>query len=206
MKTNTRARKLFAVFTFMGLLLTTGARAADTAAENVVRHFYAQLLGAMKQGDQLGFSGRYKKLDPAIRTAFNLPLMAKLSVGSGWADATPQEQSELVDAFSDFSVASYANRFAGYDGEQFTVVDEKPSANGVLVETTLQPKEGDAVALNYLMRPDDKGNYRIVDVFLNGTISELATQRSEFSSIVRRDGIPALVNSLGQKSKSMGPS
>jgi phospholipid transport system substrate-binding protein len=55
------------------------------------------------------------------------------------------------------------------------------------------------------MKQDDDGKLRIVDVFLNGTISELATRRAEFFSIVQRDGISALVNSLSEKSRQMGP-
>ena len=106
----------------------------------------------------------------------------------------------------DFSVATYASRFKEYDGEDFIVVSQQPINGGVMVETQIKPKEGDAVALNYLMRPDDQGVYRIVDVFLNGSISEMATRRAEFNAIVQRDGIPALVATLGEKSKQMGPS
>jgi phospholipid transport system substrate-binding protein len=207
MKSMTLIRRLLALFVIVGFLIPGSSRAAtDTPAEQVVRHFYTQLIGAMKQGDQLGFSGRYKKLDPAIRSAFDLPLMARLAVGSSWTLATPQEQAELVNAFSEFSVATYASRFAAYDGEKFTVIDQHQAPDGVIVETSLQPKDGDPVALDYFLRMDDKGEYRITDVFLNGTISELATRRAEFSSIARRDGIPALVNSLDEKSKQMGPS
>jgi len=206
MRIMTFLRRLLAVLIVLGFLTSAAAR-AETPAQNVVHEFYVQLVTAMKQGDQLGFSGRYKRLDPVIRRSFNLPLMTRMAVGSTWTAATPQEQTELVSAFSDFSVASYANRFAAYDGEQFTVTGEKPVENGgVIVETSLKPKGGDAVSLNYLLRPDDKGLFRIVDVFLNGTISELATRRAEFSSIARRDGISALVNDLGQKSREMGPS
>jgi phospholipid transport system substrate-binding protein len=198
--------RLLVLLAFMSVMAPGASRAADTQAEVVVRHFYTQLIDSMKQGDQLGFAGRYKKLDPAIRAAFNLPEMTRISVGSSWSDATPQEQTQLVNAFSDLSVATYASRFADYDGEKFSVTGEMPTDNGVIVETSLTPKDSDSVELNYLMRKDDKGEYRILDVFLNGTISEMATRRAEFSSIARRDGIPALVNSLGQKSKEMGPS
>ncbi|MDR3424117.1 MAG: ABC transporter substrate-binding protein [Alphaproteobacteria bacterium] len=179
---------------------------ADTAAQGVVRGLYAQLVSTMKQGRELGFEGRYKKLDPVIKAAFNLPLMARMATGPSWANASAQEQDDLIKAFSDFSVATYASRFAAYDGEQFTVIGEKPSVGGVIVETSMKPSTGDAITLNYLMRADDKGNYRIVDVMMNGTISELATRRAEFSSIARRDGIQALVNSLSGKSKQMGAS
>ena len=198
-------RKTLALLTLLSLFVPSLGH-AETPAQSVVHNFYTQLVASMKQGEQLGYSGRYKKLEPAIRAAFNLPLMTRMAVGSSWAMASTDEQNELVSAFSDFSVASYASRFTAFDGEQFTVLSEKPTEGGVIVETSLKPKDSEAVFLNYLMRADDKGQYRIVDVFLNGTISELATRRAEFSSIARRDGIPALVNSLGQKSKQMGPS
>ena len=180
--------------------------AAEAAAASVVKKFYSQLTDVMKQGDQLGFSGRFKKLKPVVTGAYDLPLMTRLSVGLVWSKATADEQQQLISAFSDFSVANYASQFVRYDGEQFTITDEKATNDGVIVETKLQTKTGKNIALNYLMHQDDKGNWRIVDVLLDGSISELATRRSEFSSIANHDGIPALVNSLGEKSKQMGPS
>jgi len=179
---------------------------APTGASGVVKNFYTQLADTMRDGDKLGFAGRYKKLEPAVTSAFNLSLMTRYAVGLVWSKATPDEQQQLVSAFSDFTIANYASQFKKDDGEQFEVIDEKPASGGVIVETRLKPKEGEAVALNYLMKPDEKGQYRIVDVFLDGTISQLATRRSEFSAIVNKDGVSALVNSLGDKTKQMGPS
>jgi phospholipid transport system substrate-binding protein len=193
---------MVAVFGFLAPLPTQ----AESTAQGVIRAFYAQLVSSMKQGDQLGFNGRYKKLAPVIQASFNLPLMARTAVGSSWTEASETQRKDIVAAFSNFSISTYANRFASYDGEEFVVTGEKVSSKDVVVETTLKPKGGNAVTLNYLMRRDDKGAYRIVDVYMNGTISELATRRSEFSSIARREGIPALVNSLQKKAKQLGAS
>jgi len=184
------------------------APAGDAAPTAIIKNFYATLADTMKQGNDLGFGGRYKKLEPAIKTSFNLPLMTRFAVGPVWMKASADEQKQLVSAFSDFSVATYASRFAKFGGEKFEVIDQKPATGGgVIVETKLTPGDStDPVALNYLMRQDDKGTWRIVDVFLDGSISELATRRSEFTSIVNRDGIGALVNQLGEKSRELGPS
>jgi phospholipid transport system substrate-binding protein len=54
------------------------------------------------------------------------------------------------------------------------------------------------VTINYLMRDDD-GAWQIADVYLDGTISQLATQRSEFHSILRRKGVDGLIATLKQK-------
>jgi phospholipid transport system substrate-binding protein len=198
---------LIAVVIAAGLSLAAPAFAAPSAT-SVVQKFYDTLTSVMKDGNNLGFSGRYKKLAPAINAAYNLPLMTRYAVGPVWSQATPDEQKQLISAFSDFSIATYANRFTKYDGEQFQVLDQKPaSGGGVIVETKLTPGGGDQpVQLNYLMKQDDKGAWRILDVYLDGSISELATRRSEFTDIVNRDGIPALVDQLGNKARAMGPS
>ncbi len=121
-------RRILVLLAFVALLAPLSAH-ADTPAQSVVRDFYTQLEKSMKQGGQLGFSGRYKQLAPVIRAAFDLPLMARMSVGASWSSASPQEQADLVDAFSDYSIASYASQFAAYAGEKFTIAGEKKSAD-----------------------------------------------------------------------------
>jgi phospholipid transport system substrate-binding protein len=97
----------------------------------------------------------------------------------------------------------YARNFAKDEGLQFAVNGEEASSQGTIVKTSLKPKDGAPIPLNYLMRPDDKGQMRITDVYLNGTISELAGRRAEFSGIVRKDGMPALTESLKKKAAAM---
>ena len=178
---------------------------ADASSVALVRGFYDQLSDTMKQGDQLGFQGRVQKLDPVVRGAFDLALMTRVAVGPAWVKASPEEQQKLVAAFAEFSVATYASRFTRDEGEKFEVLGEKPSSNGgTIVETKLTPKGGDPVILNYLVRMDDKGAPHIVDVFLDATISELATRRAEFGAIVKRDGVDGLVSTLSEKAKKMG--
>lgn len=195
---------LAALLTFS---LPSGAKAemAPGASAEVVKTFYAKLVETMKQGDKLGFEGRYKKLEPAVKTAFNLPLMSRFAVGPGWTQQDPANRQKFIESFSRFSIATYASRFTSFDGEIFEVLGEKPAAQGgIIVETHLTPKGGEPVTLNYLMRADETGSPRIDDVFLDATISELATRRSEFTAIIKRDGFPALIDMLDAKSKKMG--
>ncbi len=198
----TLIRRLLAAVAFICLVFPAPAR-AQSRAEAVVRTFYAELLGTMEQGPVLGFNGRYAKLAPAVKAAFDMPLMTRSAVGVSWAKASDKERSDLIDAFTRFSVSSYANRFATRDGEDFFVTGEKTSPAGIVVETILQPKTGETVALNYLLRADAKGSFRIVDVLTNGTISELAMRRSEFSSIARHDGLQALIEALNKKATQL---
>jgi phospholipid transport system substrate-binding protein len=165
--------------------------------------FYDVLLATMKVGPAIGFAGRSDRLAPAIRRAFDLPLMTRLMVGPQWTNLTADQQQQLVAAFSEFSIATYANRFDDYSGERFEV-DPAPSAtsNGVIVHTRLVKTDGEAVQIDYLMRENDAG-WQIIDVYLSGTVSELATRRSEFSAVMRRGGADALVDVLQKKAAQL---
>ena len=109
-------------------------------------------------------------------------------------------RKQLIDAFSAFSIATYANRFDDYSGEAFEVDDAPQRANNGddIVKSRLVKSDGDKIELDYLVRPDN-GRQQIIDVYLSGTVSELATRRSEFSSVMRRGGVEALVELLQRK-------
>lgn len=178
--------------------------AGDASPAATISAYYDALLAAMKEGKTLGFKGRYAKLAPAIQRAFNLPQMTRIAVGPGWSNLPADQQQQLIDAFSDFSIATYANQFDNYSGERFEV-DPKPTPanNGdTIVHTRLIPKDGDPVTLNYLLRKGENG-WQIVDVYLSGTISQLAARRAEFSSVMRRDGAAGLIDVLRKKAAQL---
>jgi phospholipid transport system substrate-binding protein len=183
------------------LAARVGAEPAPPQA--VLQGFYEVLLSAMKDAKDLGFSGRYQRLKPAIESAYNLPLMSRLSVGPQWQSLSQEQQAQLGAAFDELTVATYANRFDDYSGETFEVLPETtPASGGVIVQTRLVKGNGEKVTLNYLMRQGD-GKWQIIDVFLSGTISELATRRAEFTSILRRDGAAGLLRVLDKRVAEM---
>ena len=176
----------------------------SASASDVVKSFYGKLVSVMQRGEKLGFQGRYDELKPAVEHAFDVPLMTRFAAGTGWYKAGPEQQAKLVQAFGAFSVATYADRFKAFNNEKFEVVGEKPaSGGGVLVETKLTPDGDPPVGLNYLMRRDAAGQWRINDVYLEATISEMATRRSEFSAVIRDNGLDALIENINLKTKNM---
>lgn len=195
---------LSAAFLALTLFTSAPAEAAKTSPENVVKNFYSSLLITMKQGPKLGYEGRKKKLAPVIKKSYNMALMTRYSVGPKWKTATKAQQKGLVKAFTDFSVSTYASRFKKFDNEKFEVLGSKPvGKKSVMVETHLTPEGDDPVKLNYLLRKDKKGTYRIADVYLDASISELAMRRSDFSAVIKRNGIDAIVTSLKAKVATM---
>jgi phospholipid transport system substrate-binding protein len=173
------------------------ANGADT-----VRAFYSTLLDTMRNGHQLGAQGRYAKIAPVIAQSFDMPLMTRLAVGPDWVSLTPAQQAQVTQAFERYVAAVYAERFDSYAGEQLTVTGEEASPAGTVILSKIVKSDGDPVNINYLMRQNG-GTWQIADVYLNGTISELATRRSEFGSILKTQGINGLIEALNNKAAAL---
>lgn len=190
-----------AMLAICGGISPSFAAAQDTGdPKSVVQSFYDALDETMKQGDELGFDGRYKKLEPVIRETFDVPVMAKIAVGPEWTNLKPDEKTKLLEAFDRYMISTYASRFKTDKGLKFQVGEVKtPADNRTLVETKLIRANGDPVALNYLFRPDTNGSWKIIDVYLSGAISEMARMRSDFSATVTGGGAAALIAALERK-------
>jgi phospholipid transport system substrate-binding protein len=126
--------------------------------------------------------------------------MAKIAIGSEWTNFSAEQKKLMLETFDQYMVTTYASRFKSYNGQKFEVGEVKePADNRALVETRLIRANGDPIALNYLFRPDADGNWKIIDVYLSGAISEMARMRSDFSATVTKGGADALIAALDKK-------
>jgi phospholipid transport system substrate-binding protein len=194
------ARTLLALPMILWPLDRAAAASPDAGAR--VQRLYDALLGMMKDGTSLGPKGRYDRLWPVIGQTFDIPFMSRMVVGLGWPDASPQQQQAMVNAFWRFTTATYADRFDDYGGQQFQVTGEQSQGATVIVDSRIVRADGTSVSIRYLMH-QTRGSWLVADVYLDGTVSELATRRSEFSTIVRENGIDGLVAALNAKASSL---
>jgi phospholipid transport system substrate-binding protein len=177
---------------------------ADDSPTAVIQRFCDALIAAMKAARGLSFDQRYQRLAPAVGQTYNLSLMSQLSVGGEWARLQPAQQQHLISEFSRYTVAVYANRFDSYNGQRFEV---EPTAvtgpGGVLVRTQLVRADGTKLVMNYLMRQDNGGSWQAIDVYLSGTISELAMRRADFVAVLQKSGADGLLRQLDARTAEL---
>lgn len=180
-----------------------GASAGASAATNpitVVSALQSALLEIMKNADQLGFRGRYDYLQPVVVETFDVPFMGSKSVGRHWKKLSTDEQAAWLAQFTDYLTSNYAGNFSGWDGESFEVLGEQPAARDTrVVLTKLVVPGGEDITFNYRLRADDAGRWRIIDIYLRGTVSELALRRSDFSSTLKDKGFDQLTVAMDKK-------
>lgn len=172
---------------------------AAKAPVSVVEQLHAALLEAMMKAEQLGFDGRYELLRPVLAETFDLAFCGEKVVGSHWKTLSAEEQTRWVEKFGRLMTANYAGRFTGYGGESFHTVGEQEAPHDTrLVLTRLAIPSNDDVQLNYRLI-QTAGVWRIIDVYLNGNVSELSLRRSEYSTTLKRDGFEKLAASIDDK-------
>jgi len=195
--------------TFAGIALCLGlaalslpATAMGAGGTDTVRSLYDTLLSTMRNGPALGPRGRYAQIQPVVRRVFDIPFMTRLAVGPQWEGVPEAQRQEVSQAFERYVAAIYAERFDSYSGERLQVIGEQPSAGGTVITSQIVKSNGQPVNINYLMR-DSGGVWKIADVYLDGTISEMATRRSEFAAILRARGITGLIQTLNAKANTL---
>ena len=169
------------------------------AARGVVESVHEVLLGCMKEADQLGFQGRYDRIVAALDEAFDLPFMARMALGATWKELTEQQRADFVDLSRRLSATRYADNFDSYAGQRFETRSEEPAARGTILVLTelIQPKDRD-VRFDYRLRKV-QGRWRVIDILLDGTISELVLRRSQYRSLVKRQDFAHLVQVVESK-------
>ncbi len=173
--------------------------AAEPTPNDVVETFHAALIEMMKGSDELSFDERVEYLTPRMDAAFDLDFMSSKSVGRQWKQLSSEQQRAWREKFGQLTVSNYAGRFVGYQGEAFETLGNEPAARDTVMVLTRVTVPGDEdVDLNYRLRETREG-WRIIDVYLKGTVSELALRRSEYSSTLKRDGFEKLATAIDKK-------
>jgi len=178
------------------------ARAASRGPTDVVRQFYAELQNVMQHAASLGARGRYQKLEPIVLRLFDVPYMARLSIGPSWAKLMTDQKRRMAQAYGRYITALYTTRFDGYSGERFEVFGEQQIRHGTMVKTRIIKSNGEPVSINFILHDNDIA-WQVRDLYLDSAISELATRRSEFSALLRTSGIDALIDSLNKKADEL---
>lgn len=191
---------------FLVALATLFAFAAPTpthasAQRDVVEQFNATLLSLL-EGDN-DFEGRYATIEPAVQTAFDLDFMAAKVVGPRWKKWTPEQKQAWLAAFTRLTASNYAGRFVGEEGPTFETLSEEESSHGTMIVRTklVQPGNKD-VELAYRLRETPDG-WKVIDCYLDGTVSEIALRRADYGAVLRDDGFEALLAAVNQKSAQL---
>ena len=188
----------------LALLAPFAARAADLPAPAApIAALNDGLVRIARAGRSTPFASRVQILQPLVEQAFDLPLILQNSVGLQWSSFTPQQKQDLLDAFTRWTIATWVANFDTDNGDSFQILpDTRTVGADQVVQTRLVPKSGEPTRLDYVMR-NTGGAWKAVDILVDGSISRVAVQRSDFRSLLRGGNPAALIANLRDKAASL---
>ncbi|MDE2334998.1 MAG: ABC transporter substrate-binding protein [Rhodospirillales bacterium] len=185
------------------LLAPAAAQAAADPATVPLETFGGALIAAMKAGPSEPFDKRAASLRTAIVATFDLPTILAHSIGLDYAGYPAAQKSALLAAFTAFTVASWTANFDRWNGEVFRVLPQirKLGAQQIVpTEIGIPGKPG--TRLDFVMQQGAAG-WQAVDILVDGTISRVAVQRSDFNALLMSGGPDALIASLRHKTAQL---
>lgn len=182
--------------------VSTVLSSSDIESENpeqVIHQLQSSLLQVMREGEKLGYEGRFEFLQPVIDRSHDIGLIIRTILGSTyWSQLDKTQQNLIVETFRQLSIATYAGRFNQYEGEQFQIIEHRAlPREQVLVRSQLTKSDGGKVNFDYVLHQTE-GRWRIANILFDG-VSDLAIKRGEYRAILQRDGFQALIEMLKEK-------
>lgn len=196
----------FVMVFLIGMLLlpissAIGSPDAETATpESVVHKLQNGLLHAMREGQKLGYEGRYQYLEPIIDQSHDIDMIIKTILGATfWSQLDQGQQELLVTTFRQLTIATYASQFAVYDGETFKFIEQRelPREQALVRSQLITPSDSGIVNFDYVLH-QHQGHWRIVNILFDG-VSDLAIKRGEYRAVMQKDGFQALIEKLKDK-------
>lgn len=182
------------------MVASNGTAAAGMGADDFIRTVGQQAIESLT-GKKLSDGQRQAHFRSILNRTFEVPLIARFTLGRFWRRTSSEKRKEYVGLFEDFIVEAYAVRFKNYSGEAFTVgkvreINERDS----LVHSELALKDGRRIVVYWRVRGNDP--FKVIDVIVEG-VSMAITQRDEFSAIINQNGgqIDGLLSALRKKLK-----
>jgi len=202
----TRRTVLLSVAFLAGLALPLAAgpsAGAMTDANAFVREMGKEAIDSLTSRT-LTDRERETRFRSIFERSFDIPIIARATLGQYWRIATPEQRKEYVTLFEDFVVQAYAARFKDYSGESFKVGQTRVlnDREKLVSSEIIRPNDQPPVKVQWRLRGNS--DYKVVDVIVEG-ISMLITHRDEFAAVIQQNGgkVEGLLADLRKKTAEM---
>tara|TARA_X000000950_G_scaffold283210_1_gene383560 strand:- start:488 stop:1390 length:903 start_codon:yes stop_codon:yes gene_type:complete len=141
----------------------------------------------------------YNLIKNLVAQTYNVEKMISIIIGKKWNQIKAVKQKEIISVFNEYVIKNYIKRFKKIKQIDFENLSSKEvRKNYYLVKTKLKILEEEDVKIDYLLIKNN-GEWKIFDVLLAGSVSEIATKKSEFNSFISNNNIEGLIQALKSK-------
>jgi phospholipid transport system substrate-binding protein len=184
------------IILFLGLMAWAGTATATTpdGASKFIEELSSKASSTLNSGG-LTLNQKEAEVRKLLSESFDLKLIGRFVLGRAWKKSSREQRVQYLGLFKQFVLRTYSRRLGGYTGQRFNVVNAKNfGKKDVLVTTKISRPSGPPIEARWRVRLR-KQKHKIIDVMVAG-VSMTQTQKSEFRSVVKRQGVSGLIETL----------
>lgn len=186
-------RSFLAVFLLFGFLNV----AAVDEGQPTERVKYALTgVGSALQDTEATLGERWDRIRAVIEEVFDFHSMSASILTIGWTKATPEEQEQFVEYFTEYLEHMYREKIEAYDEQEISFTDERIIGNRAIVDTVIHAGNTN-IPVNYALRKRD-GQWYGYDIVIEG-LSLVSNFRGSFASMLDNHGMDGLLADLREK-------
>ena len=137
-----------------------------------------------------------------VKQNYNSEKMLSMIIGNQWKNVSNKKRKEIINIFEEYIAKNYVRRFSKMKDFSFIENKEQNVGKFVMVRSNLVIGKKEKVSISYLLS-NDQNKWKIFDVLLAGSVSEIATKKSEFKSFIKGGNIDPLIDALKKKNKDL---
>ncbi|MDH3638424.1 MAG: ABC transporter substrate-binding protein [Gammaproteobacteria bacterium] len=190
------------------LILSISAQASiGSSPETLVKNTTDQVLGELKSNREVLLKDQgklYALVDKIVLPHFDFERMSRLVLGKYWQRATDEQRSKFIGEFKDLLVRTYATALFEYTNQRILYKPFRMQEGNkrAVVKTEIELGDAPNVPLNYSLRQNDGGLWKVYDITIDG-ISLVTNYRLAYSRTIQTEGLDALIRSLGERNQSL---
>ena len=137
-----------------------------------------------------------------VKQNYNSEKMLSMIIGDVWNKVSNEKKKEITYIFEEYIAKNYVRRFSRIKDFSFVENKEQNVGKFVMVKTNLIIEKKEKVSISYLLS-NEKNKWKIFDILLAGSVSEIATKKSEFKNFIKEKNIDPLIDALKKKNKDL---
>jgi len=179
-------------FIFSKIVLFYSETHSKSKVLNCITELHDSLL---KISDKTITSEKLELIDDMVQNSYDLEKMGKMIIGVDWKKNDKINQTEFINAFKRFISVNYFKRFNKIDKLDFEYHTVEVIGDKFRLARVILIADNEKVNIDYLLNFKNE-KWKIFDVLLDGSVSEISTKKSDFKKILNEEGIQGLIKNL----------
>ncbi|MEZ5692139.1 MAG: ABC transporter substrate-binding protein [Rickettsiales bacterium] len=193
--------RLVSVVLLMSVVPFSSAYSADKdSASKYVESVGNQAIDILSDKN-LDKKDKEKHIEELFRKNVDIKWIGRFVIGRFWRQLEKDKKESYMQAYEKFVIKNYASKFVDYSSGSFKISGSHDNGDNeftINMEIKADDNSDEPIIVDYKVRNEGK-KFLIFDIIIEN-VSMIATQRSEFNSVMANKGIDYLTEQLVKKS------